>query len=308
MRILILGVSGMLGSGLAQYLSRNKHKVFGTVRANLNESLQKRLNGKVELVPLDLNIHQNNLHFLYDSIYTDKKLDDNFSKAYEIISSIAPDAIINAIGVIKHNADSDDAGEMIALNSFLPHILAKIAERINSRLIQFSTDCIFSGKRGMYTELDQPDAKDLYARTKYFGEISHLPHVLTLRTSFVGHEYGRKRNLLAWFLSQNTDVGGYRNAIYSGLTTVEIARILNDLIFDRPELFGLYHLSGNSINKFDLLNLFAKFYKKNLVVNPLNEPIIDRSLDSSRFRSATGFQPPSWEEMIFHMSRTIDNL
>ena len=152
----------------------------------------------------------------------------------------------------------------------------------------------------MYTEADSPDAKDLYGRSKFLGEVDY-PHAVTLRTSIIGHELDGARSLIGWFLSQTGCVKGYKRAIFSGLPTVEIARVLRDHVIPYPELHGVYHVSAEPISKFDLLSLVAQTYEKIIDITADDQTVIDRSLDSTRFRQATGFAPKPWPELIRSM-------
>jgi dTDP-4-dehydrorhamnose reductase len=162
------------------------------------------------------------------------------------------------------------------------------------------TDCVFSGAKGMYTEADASDAIDLYGRSKYLGEVDYS-HAITLRTSIIGHELDAARSLVGWFLSKEGSVRGYKRAIFSGLPTVEIARVIRDYVIPYPELQGVYHVSAEPINKFDLLTLVAQVYGKTITIISDEHLVINRSLDSTRFRQATGFAPKSWLEQIISM-------
>jgi len=163
-----------------------------------------------------------------------------------------------------------------------------------------STDCIFSGAKGLYIEADASDAKDLYGRSKYLGEVDY-PNAITLRTSIIGHELSGAHSLVGWFLAQQGSARGFRRAIFSGFPTVELARVIRDHVMPHPELHGVYHVSAEPINKFDLLTLIAKAYGKTIDITPDDELVIDRSLDSSRFRVATGYQPQPWPELVRRM-------
>jgi dTDP-4-dehydrorhamnose reductase len=152
----------------------------------------------------------------------------------------------------------------------------------------------------MYTEADASDAKDLYGRSKYLGEVDY-PHAITLRTSIIGHELDGVRSLIGWFLAQEGSVKGFKRAIFSGLPTVEIARVIRDHVIPQPELHGLYHVSAEPISKFDLLTLVAQTYRKTIDISADDQLVIDRSLDSTRFRQVTGFAPKPWPEQIRSM-------
>lgn len=211
-----------------------------------------------------------------------------------------PDIVVNCIGIIKQLPTAHDHLESLAINSSLPHRLAKYCSLVGARLVHFSTDCVFSGKKGQYRETDIPDAYDIYGRTKLLGEVDY-PHAITLRTSIIGHELATANSLVDWFLRQSGSVKGFSRAVFSGLPTVEIARIVRGLIVHHPDLRGLYHLSVQPINKHDLLNLISQVYEKAIDIVPDNNLVIDRSLNSDRFSAATGFEAKPWPELITDM-------
>ena len=213
---------------------------------------------------------------------------------------VAPDLVINCVGLVKQLAESGDPLLTIPLNSLLPHRLAALCQVAGARLVQISTDCVFSGTKGLYRETDCPDADDLYGRSKLLGEVDY-PHAVTVRTSIIGHELDGQRSLVNWFLAQQGRVRGYTNAVFSGLPTVVLARVIRDVIAPRPDLRGLYHVAAEPINKFDLLSLVAEVYGKQLAITPDAGLVIDRSLDASRFRQATGYVAPPWRDMIAAM-------
>jgi dTDP-4-dehydrorhamnose reductase len=198
---------------------------------------------------------------------------------------------------VKQLAEADDPLTALPINSMLPHRLARLCELAGARLVHISTDCVFSGAKGMYVESDFPDADDLYGRSKYLGEVDY-PHAVTLRTSIIGHELDGARSLLCWFLAQGGPVRGFTKAVFSGLPTVELARVVRDFVLPHPELHGLYHVSAAPINKYDLLKLVAQAYGKDIEITPHDQLVIDRSLDSTRFKAATGYAPPSWPELV----------
>ena len=170
--------------------------------------------------------------------------------------------------------------------------------RSGTRLIQISTDGVFSGKRGRYREDDLADCDDLYGRSKCLGEVND-PHAITLRTSIIGHELGGSLGWLNWFLSQTDGVNGYTRAVFSGLPTVEIARVIHDIVIPRPVAEGrLSSVGGQPISKFDMLRLIAEAYGKAIEIRPDDKIAIDRSLDSSRFRESTGYMPAAWPDLV----------
>jgi dTDP-4-dehydrorhamnose reductase len=225
---------------------------------------------------------------------------ENFDSVVSLFAKVRPEVVINCIGLVKQLSEADDPLVALPINALLPHRLARLCAASGARLIHLSTDCVFSGSKGMYLETDISDAKDLYGRSKYLGEVDYT-NAITLRTSIIGHELDGARSLIGWFLSQNGRVKGYRRAVFSGLPTVVVARVIRDYVIPRPDLHGLFHLSAEPINKYDLLKLVAQTYGKQIDIEPDEQLVIDRSLDSSRFRNETGFQPAPWPELIRDM-------
>jgi dTDP-4-dehydrorhamnose reductase len=166
-----------------------------------------------------------------------------------------------------------------------------------ARLVHMSTDCVFSGSKGNYRESDPSDAKDLYGRSKYLGEVAY-PNAITLRTSIIGHELQSAHGLVGWFLAQQGQCNGFTRAIFSGLPTVALAQVVRDVVIPRPGLFGVYHVAAQPISKYDLLKLVADVYGKTIEITPSEKLVIDRSLNADRFRDATGYQVPGWPELI----------
>ena len=226
----------------------------------------------------------------------------NVESVIQAIAALRPDVVVNAIGVIKQSAMVNDAVTAITINSLLPHQLAEACHSHGARLIHISTDCVFSGRKGRYVEADDADPGDLYGRSKLLGEVT-ASDCLTLRTSIIGPELNTCRGLLEWFLSnRGKTVHGYTEAIFSGFPTVIFANILADIIANQPTLRGLYHVSADPINKYDLLCLLREAYEISVQIEPVSDVRIDRSLDSRRFRLATGFVPSSWGEMVACMA------
>jgi dTDP-4-dehydrorhamnose reductase len=276
--ILIVGVSGMLGhSSYRLFASSPGFRVTGTARSSKGLDALPR-NDKARIVEaIDIS---------------------DFDRMVRLLAEERPDVVINCVGVIKQLAAAKDPLISIATNALFPHRLAQLCATTNSRLIQISTDCVFSGHRGSYRESDYPDAEDLYGRTKLLGEVDY-PNAITLRTSIIGHEKGTAHSLVDWFLGQpGPEVRGYRKAIYTGLPTVELARVVRDVVIPRPKLRGLWHLSSAPINKYDLLKLVANIYGKNIKILPDDSVNIDRSLDGSRFRDATGYVAEPWNDLV----------
>ena len=222
---------------------------------------------------------------------------ENLDSLTGLFAKSRPDVVINCIGLVKQLAATDDPLVTIPVNALLPHRLARLCEVAGARLVHISTDCVFSGVKGMYTEADVSDAKDLYGRSKYIGEVDY-PHAITLRTSIIGHELSGSQSLVGWFLAQQEGVRGFRRAIFSGLPTVELALVIRDYVIPRPELHGLYHVSAKAINKYELLRLVANVYGKSVEIHPDDQLVIDRSLDSTLFCQATDYHPKEWSELI----------
>ncbi|OMI00265.1 NAD(P)-dependent oxidoreductase [Bradyrhizobium brasilense] len=276
MKILVLGASGMLGHTLFNYLGRNAaFQVLGTCRSEPTGWSPHR--------PLIQNV----------SVQEPESWRN-------VISDLRPELVINCIGIIKQLDQAKDPIISIKTNALFPHELSLICRNVGARVIHFSTDCVFSGRKGNYVESDIPDPTDLYGRTKLLGEIEQ-PGTLTLRTSIVGHGIRPNGSLIDWFLSQQSTVSGYVRAIYTGLPTIEVARVVQDFIIPHPELNGLYHLGSEAITKFDLLKTVATVYEKEIEIIPDESVAIDRSLDSTRFQRTTGYCPPSWSTLVKEM-------
>ncbi len=279
-RVLVLGASGMLGNAVLRLFAQSPgYQVFGSVRSS----------AALRLLPNDL----------HSSVITGVDV-ENIDSLTRLFAVVHPDVVINCVGLVKQLAEADDPLGAIPINALLPHRLARLCEVAGARFVHMSTDCVFSGEKGMYTEADIADANDLYGRSKYLGEVDY-PHAITLRTSIIGHELAGARSLVGWFLAQEGSVKGFKRAIFSGLPTVEIARIIHDSVIPHPELHGLYHVSAAPINKFDLLKLVAQEYGKTIEIVPDDAFTIDRSLDSKRFRLATGYVPAEWAVLIKRM-------
>lgn len=281
MRILILGGSGMLGHRLWVELSKG-YTTWMTLRSSA--SVMPDLPGV-------------DRHYICEHVEA-----TNLDEVTRVFAAIQPDVVINCIGLIKQLPLSNDPLSSLKINALLPHQLALIASAAKMRMLHFSTDCVFSGKKvGAYTEEDQSDAEDLYGRSKFLGEISYLPQTLTLRTSIIGRELSTSYGLLEWFLSQRQKIQGYRRAIFSGFTTGALARIVRDEVLPNPQLTGLYHLSSEPISKYHLLGLCNEAYTCGIEIVPDDDMVCNRALDSSRFRATTGCEIPTWRAMIDEM-------
>jgi dTDP-4-dehydrorhamnose reductase len=216
------------------------------------------------------------------------------------VKRVAPEVIVNCVGAIKQRAEAQDAAFATALNVALPHRLAAVAAATGARLIHFSTDCVFSGRKvgGRYTEAEEPDPDDLYGRSKLEGEVT-APPALTLRLSFIGRELRHHVSLLDWLIARNHGtVRGYTRVWWSGLTASHVADIVGDVIERHPALTGLYHLAGERLTKHDLLCRLRDGLGLDVTVVPDDGPALDRSLDGSRFAAATGYVFPGWEALV----------
>jgi dTDP-4-dehydrorhamnose reductase len=220
----------------------------------------------------------------------------------QIFNRVRPDVVINCVGLVKQLAEADDPLTALPINALLPHRLARLAALSGARLVHVSTDCVFNGLQGHYSESDAPDALDLYGRSKLLGEVDE-PHAVTLRTSIIGHELSSAHSLVGWFLAQEGRVRGFTRAVFSGLPTVELAKVIRDHVLPRPDLRGLWHVSSEPISKYDLLQIVKVAYGKSIEIVPDEKLVIDRSLDSTRFRAETGWQPANWTELVDSMRR-----
>ena len=281
MRVLILGGTGMLGHRLWMDLSP-AHEVHVVIR------------GQTEQVPMRQELPRDRLHAGIDAV--------RFDRLMETIRLVQPDVVVNCVGVVKQSPAAQDPVSALELNSLLPHKLAQACLAVHCRLIHVSTDCVFSGAKGSYSETDLPDPVDLYGHSKLLGEVAG-PGCLTLRTSFVGRELRDGRGLLEWFLAQQGRIRGYMRAVFSGLTTAELSRVIHQRILPRGDLHGIYHVAGAAISKYDLLVLAREAFGKAIEIERDTEFVCDRSLNGASFAEATGYQAPDWPEMIGEAAR-----
>lgn len=274
MKILILGANGMFGSMVFKRLSiNNSNDVLGTVREKTAEN--EKIISSVDVL--------------------------NKPVLQGVIDDFKPAVVINCTGLIKQRPEASDALKIFPINALFPHQLAIVCKKAGARLIQFSTDCIFSGKEGNYPDDAKIGVSDFYGLSKFVGEVGDLDHVLTLRTSIIGHELHSNYQLIDWFLAQQGSVSGYQKAIFSGFPTVEIATILDRHVLPNSSLHGLYNLSADAISKYDLLKIVKDVYNKDIEITPDDKVEIDRSLNSIRFRTKTGYNPPKWPELVVAM-------
>lgn len=235
--------------------------------------------------------------FERDSVFLNVRVEETETIA-RAVDKCRPAVIVNAIGLIKQRPTAADTVRTLQVNTVFPHQLAEVAASAGARLITISTDCVFDGRKGGYTEDDEPNASDLYGRSKHLGEVTD-GNALTIRTSIIGRELSSRHGLVEWFLSNRGGrVKGFSNAVFSGFTTEAFAAILKDVIENQRSLRGLYHVSSNPINKYDLLCLIRDAFRADIEIDKHPDFNIDRSLDSARFRRETGFEPPDWSQMI----------
>lgn len=280
MRVLVLGGDGMLGHKVFEVLSRR----FDTAAAFLDDE------GLWRAFPQYAGVPGSRLFGGVDAL--------RFETVAAALEQARPDAVINCIGIIKQLKEASDPVLTISLNSLFPHRLADLCTTLGARLVHMSTDCVFSGRTGAYTEDDLPDPEDLYGRSKLLGEVDR-PGSLTIRTSIFGRDFLKQDALLEWFLSnRGATVKGYKNAIYSGFPTQVLARIIGDLLADHPALDGLVQVASAPISKYALLTMLKDAMDLDIQIEPFDDRPCDRSLNAARFVRATGYLIPSWEEMV----------
>ena len=280
-KVLVLGATGMLGNAMLRLFSASQgFTAEGSARSTagvrlLTESLRASVHTGVDV--------------------------ENPDALTSLFGRVRPQVVVNCIGLVKQLAEADDPLAALPINAMLPHRLSRLCALVGARLVHISTDCVFAGTRGGYTEIDTPDAQDMYGRSKLLGEVTGDAHAITLRTSIIGHELASAHGLVGWFLAQTQPVRGYARAVFSGFPTVELAHIVRDHVLPRPDLHGLYQVSAAPIDKLALLRLVATQYGRDTTIEPDDRVVIDRSLDSTRFRQATGYAPPDWPELVRRM-------
>lgn len=288
MRILILGAAGMLGHKVLQHFGELGYDVTGTVRDVREHSPLVRL-------PL---FAGSNIVWSVDAM--------DWPQLRSTVQAHRPDVVINALGIIKQRQLASLPTPSIQINALLPHLLTETVAAWHGRLVHISSDCVFSGSRGDYLETDPSDADDLYGRSKCLGEVLDAPNAVTLRSSIIGRELRHHQSLLDWFLAQHGGrTLGYRRVIYSGLTTIEMARVLDMVIHRYSGLHGLYHVTSAAISKHDLLTLLAAAYRLEVTITASDTPVSDRSLRGDRFRAATGYVAPSWPELAAALASDV---
>ena len=281
MKLLIIGGTGMLGHKLFQLLGQAYPETYATVRQVISSP------------PFD------RIPFLQSNKVITNIDVMNLDSLRGVILDLQPDYLLNCVGIIKqHKVKTAMASPCIRINSLLPHELVEIASEYGGRVIHFSTDCVFDGKRGLYTEDDTPDARDIYGKSKAMGEVLY-DNALTLRTSIIGRELINHLSLMDWFLMQTgSQIRGFTRAIYSGITTNQMAKVIELILKKFPTLNGLYQVVADPINKYELLVLIREIFRIKVDIEPYDDFVIDRSMKGEKFKSATGYESPPWKNMI----------
>jgi dTDP-4-dehydrorhamnose reductase len=284
MRILIFGGDGMLGHELLRSW-RGRHEVWATLRQDAAAYAR------------------------FGTLFAERTLFGVDVRRPEAparaVAAVEPEAVVNAVGIVKQRPTAGEAIPSIEVNALFPHRLAEICREAGARMVHLGTDCVFSGSKGGYVESDLPDPRDLYGRTKLLGEVSE-PHCLTLRTSIIGLELVRKESLVEWFLAQRGRIRGYRRAIYSGLTTREMARAIEHFLAHDEGLSGLWHLASSPIDKHDLLSrLSRRLGRADVEIVPDDGFVCDRSLDARALEARTTYRVPEWDTMLDELAESI---
>lgn len=275
MNILVLGATGLIGNSIYKHLSKKYH-VFGT------------FNDKKKLMKI---VHKKNKLFHFDAL--------NYKKLNSLINKTNPEVVINCIGITKH-IKGISKKKFLKINSLFPHFAKKISNNKSARFVQISTDCVFNGKRGNYSEKSIPNALDIYGKSKALGEINDKIN-LTIRTSTIGHELSTSYGLLNWFLNQNSSCEGYSNAIFNGFPTFYFAKILEKILL--KQITGVLHVSGIKIDKYSLLQKINKIYDKKIVIRKNTSFKINRSLNNKLFKSYFPKEKKSWDYLIRAMKK-----
>jgi len=278
MKVVVLGASGLIGHKLFEKLSK-RYETYGTLR-------------------LKVEVYDNDFFKDYDNFIDQIDVHD-FNNLIKNLNRINPDVILNCVGITKRKNEINLPLESIYVNSIFPHKLLNWAISNNKRLIHFSTDCVFNGKEGNYSELSLTNSEDNYGRTKALGEVNSK-NGLTIRSSFIGRELLTNSELLEWFLSQkNESIKGFKNAMYSGVSTNFLAKTVGDIIEFFPELYGLRQLSiKNPISKYDLLMIAKDKFNKSVDIIADKKFKIDASLNGDLLRKEISYGNPNWNDMM----------
>ena len=269
MKILILGSTGILGRTLSLFLNQKKNIIIHQISRN-----------------------KENKKHIYLKDFTD------FNKLKNVILKINPTHIINCIGITKFNNSYKIKTLTKLINTKLPKFLSTLCLKNKIFFLQISTDCVFSGKKGNYTDNSKKDALDTYGVSKAMGEVMNQ-YTATIRTSFIGPEQKSKKSLLNWFLSQKKEVNGFNNAFFSGVTSLELCQIIYKYFLRNKNLYNkIINVGGYTISKYDLLSCVAKVFDKKILVKKFTDFKIDRSLNCQKFKKMTKYKNKSWLKML----------
>jgi dTDP-4-dehydrorhamnose reductase len=280
MRILVLGGSGMLGHKVVQRLCGGAADLWWTLRTTRDDP---------SLTPVPM-------------LRGDHAIDGlnaaDLGHLHAMLGDLRPGVVVNCLGLIKQRPEASELLPSLTLNTFVPHVVALRLREWGGRLIQISTDCVFSGRRGNYSETDATDAADVYGQTKALGEV-RADNAVILRTSIIGRELKHHRSLLDWFLCQRgRRIAGYRHAMWSGVTTLHLAEIIESVLYRHPELHGVYHISSGRTSKLALLEQLRAGYDLDVEITPDDTFSSDRTLIGTRFEQATGYRCPPLTTLI----------
>jgi dTDP-4-dehydrorhamnose reductase len=272
MKILVLGADGMLGHVVKLYFQENGYMVKGTSRRK-----------------------SENDNYYYDVVA-------NVGEIESIIDTYNPGVVINCIGLLNKIAEENQSLAVL-LNSYLPHYVDELCKKRGIKFIHVSTDCVFDGTKGEYTENSIKDAKSFYGQSKALGEVNN-DSSLTLRTSIVGPDTNEKGiGLFQWFMNQKAETSGYDKVIWTGVTTIELAKAMEKAI--QNNLSGLRHVVNNEkIDKYSLLNLFKNHFKKDIIINKNSDVVSDKSVMRT---TDFDFNIPSYDQMVKDMADWITN-
>lgn len=276
-KVLIIGASGMIGHQMWM-MAQKYYNAFAFIRKSKS--------------------HYDNWNLFNSKNVIDGVNVTDFSLVESKLIKIKPDVVINCTGITIRKKEIQDLNYTLNVNSLFPQKLAKWCQNQGVRLIHFSTDCVFSGKKGYYAESDIPDATDHYGTTKFLGEVIG-DKILTLRIPVIGRELEGKTELLEWVLRQkNQKIKGYSRALYSGMTVHQASKEIYKLIESTTILGGLYHISTPPISKYDLIHKINQIYKLNIQIDKEDTHITNKVLISEKYQQITGFSAPSWEIML----------
>ncbi len=279
MRIIVLGGGGLIGHKLFEKLSERFSDVYCTLHSARSHAL-----------------------FSSDRVYENIDVQDFFALT-NLLNGIGADVVLNCVGITKRKPEIDDLPYAISVNSLFPHRLARWAEESKARVIHFSTDCVFDGVLGNYTEESPTTGNDIYGKTKALGELRY-PHALTLRSSFIGRELTGKSELLEWCLaSRGLAVNGFKKAFYSGVSTHTMARVVGDIIEHHPKINGLKQLATKQpISKLDLLRLANDIFDLKMTITEDSSFETQPTLDGSALRTEMNLELPNWNTMMSELA------